>query len=111
MKGKKVTVFKKHSEDGILLIEGKYDDLERKTGVWCEYYKTGKIAAKYRYRNGMLNGMFISYHENGALWNTVNYVNDKKEGIFKIYNPDGEMISSCEYHNDKIVNQGYYMNV
>ncbi|MFA4851126.1 MAG: hypothetical protein WC599_01270 [Bacteroidales bacterium] len=105
MKKNILTKHEEYSKDGVLLIEGQYDDDERKTGIWYEYYKTGKLAAEFRYKNGILNGTYKSYHENGMIWCLGNYLNDKKEGKFEVYNPDGKIILLCEYNNDKIINQ------
>jgi antitoxin component YwqK of YwqJK toxin-antitoxin module len=95
--------YKEYSKEGVLLIEGKYDEQERKTGIWNEYYNTGKLAIEFHYTNGMLNGTYKSYHENGVIWCLGNYINDKKEGKFEVYNSEGKIILFYEYKNDKII--------
>ena len=71
--------------------EGKYLN-SRKTGIWTEYYCSGKTKSIATYVNGRPNGPAKLYYENGQLkeegiWENHRWV----RGSYKKYTKDGKI--------------------
>ena len=98
-------MYQEYSKDGELLLEGQYNDDNKKTGIWKEYYKSGKILAEESYKSGELHGIYKSFHPNGNLWSYGNYENGYKEGKFEIFSTQGILIIIQYYNKDKLVGQ------
>ncbi len=100
-----MTEHKEYSRDGVLVIEGQFDNNRLKTGLWKEYYNSGKIAAIEVYEDGKLHGCYKSFHENGSIWAIGYYNHGNKEGKFEIYDPQGNLILIQHYNQDNLINQ------
>lgn len=96
---------KEYSKEGVLLIEGHLDKNGQKTGLWREYYNSGKLAAISLYMYGKLHGYYKSFHENGNVWAVGNYNHGNKDGEFEIFNPQGKLILLHHYENDKLTKE------
>ena len=67
---------------------------EQKGGVRTVFYKNGKLRAKGKHINGMMEGKWMFYREAGQLWVVGNFKHDKKHGDWIRYNK----VCALEYH-------------
>jgi antitoxin component YwqK of YwqJK toxin-antitoxin module len=86
-----------------------YDKIHKKYTYVCgilmeytEFFKTGRMAKKYKYINEKMHGECIDYHKNGQMFKTCNYENGKLHGEWKMGYEDGEIMKTCKYVNGKI---------
>jgi antitoxin component YwqK of YwqJK toxin-antitoxin module len=54
--------------------------MEKREGIYKEYYKNEQLCKKVNYINGKENGIYKSYFKNGQVKEEVNYINGKKMG-------------------------------
>ncbi|MCF8218028.1 MAG: hypothetical protein K9J21_03480 [Bacteroidales bacterium] len=63
-----------------------------KQGKWEEYYESGQIKAKGKYKDGVKVGEWVYYFENGQIEQRGKYnENGKAEGLWRWYYPDGQL--------------------
>jgi antitoxin component YwqK of YwqJK toxin-antitoxin module len=89
----------------------RYDENQKKTGVWKSFYPGGNIKEEIQYLNGKLNGVYKIYHNNGHLINVLNYENGeivKKSDDFSTeidlrekFDEDGNLIFQGSYLDQK----------
>jgi hypothetical protein len=70
------------------------------------YYKSGKVKATGKYKNGIKSGEFISYYETGEVNSLEYYKNDIKIDTNKYFYKNGK-IKSLSFVKEKMV---YYKN-
>jgi antitoxin component YwqK of YwqJK toxin-antitoxin module len=63
------------------------------------YYKSGKIAARIPFHNGIYNGKYATYYPSGQLINETSYVNDYREGLAKSCFESGSVKELMNWHN------------
>jgi len=73
-----------------------------KHGLYSRFYKSGKIAEKASYQNGLLDGVRTLYYDTGAKEIEEVYQSDSLHGEYKTYYPSGKVEFVCEYVNNKI---------
>lgn len=76
--GKKNGVWQKYFEEGVLLVEGSYQN-DLLDGSIQFFYATGKTHIKGQYVNGMKNGKWMYFTEEGKLDYEENY----EMGVFR----------------------------
>jgi antitoxin component YwqK of YwqJK toxin-antitoxin module len=69
---------------------GSFDENNKKTGYWEEYYNNGKIYSKGYYLNGERHGYWEKYWYHGILWMKGNFKDGIKVGLLEIFHSDGE---------------------
>lgn len=78
---------------GILLAKGMIDEMERRQGIWEEYYYDGQLKSKGKYIDGKKIDEWEYYFNNGKLEQKGKYVNDEKfSGIWIWYHPNGQVL-------------------
>ncbi len=78
--------------------EGKYV-LNRKTGIWMEYYCNGQAKNKITFVNGRPDGYAITYHENGKINEEGNWKNNRWVGEYKMYYENGNVQHDFVFNN------------
>lgn len=109
-------------KDGILMGEGMADADGIKSGMWEEFYPSGKLRAKGTYDAGLklgewtfyyesgkveqkgsfakgefYDGQWTWYYENEQLWRDEYYVYGLENGPFEEYSDSGTVVSKGEY--------------
>ena len=81
-------------------------------GIIKEYYRNGKLAGKWNFKDGKRNGTAKLYYRNGRLWCKENYKNDKEDGAFVSYHTNGKLMSKWKCKKGKEVGlyKGFYDN-
>ncbi len=77
------------------LINGIY------SGSYTQYYRSGQIRLRGRYKNGKKEGFWVSYHNNGQLHSEGYYVQGLWEGIWIDYYSNGNVRSKGIYKSGK----------
>jgi len=78
-------------------------------GMFASYYSSGKMHRKGQYRKGKMNGKWEMWSENGTRLLEAAYVDDMLEGSFTIYHSNGKVKESGEYvANRRSPNWKYY---
>lgn len=72
-------------------IEGKFDENDKKTGLWKSYRVDGQLWSTTEYVNGIRHGESVSYHKNGKMYYKGNYVNGKRAGKWVFYDENGNI--------------------
>lgn len=76
----------------------RYDENNKKVGVWKEFYKDGIVKSEQEYENGIPNGISKSYDRNGSLVDMKKYDDGVIEenapelffiDLYREYHPDG----------------------
>ena len=96
---KKQSVWEEYYYSGELRGKGKYKD-NVKTGEWKYFYPNGKLEQKGKYINGKPDGPWIWYYENGNVLLEENYIKGKREGEFKEYTQEGKILTTGMYLDD-----------
>ncbi len=76
-----------------ILEEGNYVD-SKKTGVWIEYWPTGKVKSSMVFANNRPNGTATLYFENGNVRETGTWRGTRWIGEYKLYYED----TTLRYH-------------
>jgi uncharacterized protein len=88
----------------------RYNEQQRKTGIWRDLYESGDLKEEGNYTNGLRNGVFKNYDRKGKLVGIQQYVDDVlMEGenataipdIRQDFYEDGQIKSSGSYRNGK----------
>ena len=82
------------------------------SGIYIDYYNSGKIQNKGTLLNGKLNGELIVYFKNGNKKSVFNYKDGILHGDWTEYYPNGALMNSRIYANGKIIKHGkqYFVN-
>ena len=82
------------------------------SGIYIDYYNSGKIQNKGTLLNGKLNGELIVYFKNGNKKSVFNYKDGILHGDWIEYYPNGALMNSRIYADGKIVKHGkqYFVN-
>ncbi|GIV29640.1 MAG: hypothetical protein KatS3mg028_0706 [Bacteroidia bacterium] len=97
---KKQGTWEEYYYTGELKGKGKYKN-DLKTGEWMYYYPDGKIEQKGKYVSGKPEGQWIWYYQNGNILREENYFKGKREGELKDYTEDGKILTAGMYIDDK----------
>lgn len=76
--------------------EGRYKD-SQKTGVWIEYFPTGKKKSELTFVNNRPNGHAVMYNENGVKAEEGTWVGTRWVGDYKLYYDDGTPRQTFNY--------------
>lgn len=88
----------------------RYNDANRRTGIWRELYDDGEVRMEGNYTNGLRNGVFKHYDKQGKLLTIEQYVDDvlvegeEATGLPDIrqeFYPDGQVKTVGSYQNGK----------
>lgn len=78
---------------GILLAKGMIDEMERRQGMWEEYYVDGQLKSKGKYIDGKKIDEWEYFFNNGKLEQKGSYVNEEKfSGLWTWYYTNGEVL-------------------
>jgi len=82
------------------------------SGIYIDYYNSGKIQNKGTLFNGKLNGELAVYFKNGNKKSVSNYKDGILYGIWNDYYPNGVLMNSRKYAAGKIIEHGtkYFVN-
>ena len=82
------------------------------SGIYIDYYNSGKIQDKGTLLNGKLNGELIVYFKNGNKKSVSNYKDGILHGDWIEYYPNGALMNSRIYADGKIIKDGkqYFVN-
>lgn len=76
------------------------------SGIYIDYYNSGKIQNKGTLFNGKLNGELAVYFKNGNKKSVSNYKDGILHGHWSRYYPNGVLMSSDIYADGKIIENG-----
>jgi len=76
------------------------------SGIYIDYYNSGKIQNKGTLLNGKLNGELTVYFKNGNKKSVSNYKDGILHGHWSRYYPNGVLMSSDIYADGKIIENG-----
>lgn len=99
-------------DNGNVMAEGKYINLNVKDSIWTFYGTDGKLVSKISYNKGVKDGDEINYYRNGKMSELIQYKDDKKDGLWQRFNENGDVYFETGYKNG-IRNGGiniYYPN-
>lgn len=74
---------------------------DRQSGVWKEYFISGKLYAEIPYTDGQKNGLAKYYFVSGELSEEINYEKGLREGYYKSYYKNGNMMQEGWHKNDE----------
>ena len=85
----KISIF----SHGFLLAEGLLDEAGRRQGDWKEYYLSGKLKSKGKYKDGDKIEAWEYYFENEKIEQKGKYTkNGKLTGLWTWYHKNGEIL-------------------
>ena len=91
--GQRVGYWEEYYASGQIKGKGKYKD-GVKIGDWVYYHFNGKIEQKGKYtREGLPQGKWVWYYENGDVLREENFYKGLEDGDFVEYNRTGEVIT------------------
>jgi len=70
-------------------IEGKYDEQQRRDGVWTSWFENGNKNSQGKYVNGTLHGKYRVWHANGKLFYKGQYDMGRQVGVWEFYDSLG----------------------
>ena len=76
------------------------------SGIYIDYYNSGKIQNKGSLINGKLNGELTVYFKNGNKKSVYNYIDGILHGFGSEYYPNGVLMNSRIYTNGRIIENG-----
>lgn len=97
---KRQGIWEEYYNSGELKGKGKYKN-DVKTDEWIYYYPDGKIEQQGKYTSGKPDVQWIWYYPNGNILREENYIKGKREGALKDYTEDGKILTSGIYIDDK----------
>lgn len=97
---KKQSLWEEYYITGELKGKGKYKN-DVKTGEWTYFYPDGKVEQKGKYISGKPDGQWIWYYPNGNIMREENYIKGKREGEMKDYTEDGKILTAGMFIDDK----------
>ena len=78
---------------------GSFDENNRRTGYWEEYWDNGKLCSKGKYLNGLRYGYWGEYWYNGNVSLKGYYKNGKADGYWEFYHANGKLWYRGNYKN------------
>ena len=78
------------------------------SGIYIDYYNSGKIQNKGTLLNGKLNGELTVYFKNGNKKFISNYKDGILQGVWRDYYPNGVVLSSRKYADGKMIEHEHY---
>ncbi|MGB0390828.1 MAG: toxin-antitoxin system YwqK family antitoxin [Salibacteraceae bacterium] len=66
---------------------------QKKEGVWRFYDRTGLLASKENFKDGVLEGEYIVYNLNGSISRETFYVKGVENGYRKTFSSEGELLT------------------
>ena len=110
---------KVYSRDGVMTINGSYQD-GKSDGDYYSYYSTGQLEEHSIYKNGERNGLARVYFRNGSRKYEVIYKNGEKthykayfnnDTLYEMYAMEGGKAAGdyiCYYNNGRVQSKGKY---
>ena len=71
-------------KNGNLKERGSYL-LNKKNGLWINYFENGNMETKFTFVNGQLNGEAFDYYSDGRIEEKGAYINEYRGGIWTYY--------------------------
>jgi antitoxin component YwqK of YwqJK toxin-antitoxin module len=68
-----------------------------KTGIWVEYFPSGKKKSELTFQNNRANGHAVMYHENGNIAEEGTWQGTRWVGPYKLYYEDGGLRQDFSY--------------
>lgn len=94
--------------DSCIVEKGQYLE-SRKSGVWKNFYPSGKLKSEIEYKNNRPNGLFKLYYENGIVEEEGTFKAMKYVGLFKRYFENGCIAQKKDFGLDgKVIWYIYY---
>ncbi len=97
----KVNGSKVYDDNGVLLSTGIVGKEGDKFGNWKDFYESGKLKAKGKYKNNKRIEEWTFYFENGAVEQIGNYKNGKPDGEWKWYYGNGKPLRIENFSDGK----------
>jgi len=94
--GRRQGDWKEYYETGELRSKGKYKDNKR-TGPWIFYYQDGKTEQEGNYRDGKPEGNWRWIHRNGQTWREEVFYEGLEEGPAVEYSDSATVIAQGQY--------------
>jgi antitoxin component YwqK of YwqJK toxin-antitoxin module len=94
--GRRQGDWKEFYETGQLRSKGRYKDNKR-TGPWIFYYEDGKVEQEGTYRDGKPDGNWKWTHRNGQTWREEVFFEGMEEGLAVEYSDSGTVVAKGEY--------------
>ncbi|MFH2142520.1 MAG: toxin-antitoxin system YwqK family antitoxin [Bacteroidota bacterium] len=97
-------------DDGIIMAEGNYIDMNVKDSIWNFYGVDGKLLSTVSYKKDILDGESISYYRDGKKSELITYKNGVKDGLWRRYFESGETnfeVKMTDNHMDGVMNVYY----
>jgi antitoxin component YwqK of YwqJK toxin-antitoxin module len=94
-------------DNGKLMAEGKYVEINVRDSLWKMYGVDGKLMVTIEYKHGKKHGKEISYFRNGQINEVKTWKNDTMHGPWLWYYDNGKPRMKANYVNG--VRDGYYM--
>lgn len=83
-------------DTGEVRSRGKYKD-NRREGRWIFYYKDGKVEQEGDYRKGIPDGDWKWTHRNGATWREEVFYEGREDGLSVEYSDTGTVVAKGQY--------------
>ena len=96
-----VTIVKIYDDNGYLKGEGMFDKNGRKSGTWKEFYPTGELKAKGKYKKGKRTGLWKFYYKDGKTEQTGYYYKGKPHKTWKYYDHNGTLLKYETYYKGR----------
>ncbi len=91
---------------GTTTVKAKYKLKEGKIeGAYKEFHKNKNVKILAKYKNGLLEGEYLTYYDNSQLQVREFYKEGHRHGISYLYNPKGKLLNTTPYHYGE--KQGY----
>lgn len=94
--GRKQGDWREFYETGELRSRGKYKD-NRREGLWVFYYLDGKVEQEGNYRIGRPDGDWKWYYKNAQTWREEVFYEGLEEGLAIEYSDSGTVVAKGEY--------------
>jgi len=85
----------------------RFDELNRKTGIWKDFYENGQVKEEKNYSEGMLNGLYKLFNEKGELINIIQYKHGSIDTSDKTVNIDINIKETYD-ENENIIYEGSF---
>ena len=102
----------KKFRNGLTRSISMYDDQNRKTGIWLEYYINGEKKIETQYKEGKKDGFQKFYFDSGQLKRSARYKNNDLDGPWVEYYSNGKLKVKKKYEKKFIVGkvESFYTN-
>ncbi|MBU2019323.1 MAG: hypothetical protein KJ941_06740 [Bacteroidetes bacterium] len=92
--------FAKEWKNGVLLSEGKMDNLGYKDSVWTTYSGKSRVTSRISYKNGKKDGKCTYFFESGNIEQEGFYFNNELDGVWKWFYEDGTIRKEENYYKN-----------